>query len=181
MSAVEALKAARAAGVRLRVDGDDLVLKGSASPPLLDLLKRYKAEIMALLRPAGDGWSAEDWRVFYDERAGIAEFDGGLPRAEAEARAFACCLAEWLNRNFVPSPPGRCLRCGSSDHRLDPILPYGMESTGHVWLHSRCWPAWHAGRKAEAATALARVGIVRFEKIPLKLDQAAKTRSKQGK
>ena len=36
----------------------------------------------------------EDWQVFFDERAGIAEFDGGLPRAETEARAFACCMAE---------------------------------------------------------------------------------------
>jgi hypothetical protein len=33
VSAAEALKAARAAGIRLVVDGDDLVLKGSAPPP----------------------------------------------------------------------------------------------------------------------------------------------------
>ena len=116
---------------------------------------------MALLRPAGDGWSAGDWQAFYDERAGIAEFDGGLPRAEAEAQAFACCLAEWQSRNLVRSSPGRCLRCGSDDHTPGPILPYGMESTGLVWLHSRCWPAWQAGRKAAAAGALAGMGIGR--------------------
>jgi hypothetical protein len=29
---------------------------------------------MALLRRGNDGWSAEDWKVFFDERAGIAEF-----------------------------------------------------------------------------------------------------------
>jgi hypothetical protein len=111
------------------------------------------------MRPAGDGWSAEDWQVFFDKRAGIAELDGGLPRTEAEARAFACCLAEWQNRNFVPSPPERCLACGCSDHPRDPILPYGMESIGYAWLHSRCWPAWHAGRKVAAAAALAGMGI----------------------
>jgi hypothetical protein len=44
-------------------------------------------------------------------RSDNAEFDGGLPRARAEARAFVCCMAEWLNRNFVRSPPGRCLAC----------------------------------------------------------------------
>ena len=33
VSAAEALKAARDAGIRLAVDGDDLVLKGSAPPP----------------------------------------------------------------------------------------------------------------------------------------------------
>ena len=32
---------------------------------------------MALLRPAEDGWTAEDWQVFVEERAGIVEFDGG--------------------------------------------------------------------------------------------------------
>ena len=52
--------------------------------------------------------------VLTAERAGIAEFDGGLPRAEAETRAFECCVVEWLNRNPVCSPPGRCLDCGGS-------------------------------------------------------------------
>jgi hypothetical protein len=161
MSAAEALKVARSFGIWLVVDGDDLVLKGSAPPPprVFDLLRRHKAEIMLLLRPAGDGWSADDWQVFFDERAGIAEFDGGLARARAEARAFACCMAEWLNRNFVRSPPGRCLACDGGDHRHDPLLPFGIESTGHAWLHSRCWPTWHAGRKAEAIAALAAMGI----------------------
>jgi hypothetical protein len=41
----------------------------------------------------------EDWRAFFDERAVIAEFDGGLPRDQAEARAFACCIAKRLNCN----------------------------------------------------------------------------------
>jgi hypothetical protein len=62
------------------------------------LLLQHKAGVVALLRAAHDGWSAKDWLAFFDERAGIAEFDGGLPRADAEARAFACCVAEWLNR-----------------------------------------------------------------------------------
>ena len=70
MSAAEALKVARSFGIRLVVDGDDLVLKGSAPPPprVVDLLRRHKAEIMLLLRPAGDGWSADDWQVFFAER-----------------------------------------------------------------------------------------------------------------
>jgi hypothetical protein len=76
--------------------------------------------------------------AFFDERAGIAEFDGGLPRASAEARAFACCVVEWLNRNPVCSPPGRCLGCGGSEDAIDKLLPYGTEPTGHAWLHSRC-------------------------------------------
>ena len=74
MSAAEALKVARSFGIRLVVDGDDLVLKASARPPprVFDLLRRHKAEIMLLLRPADDGWSADDWQVFFAERAGNA-------------------------------------------------------------------------------------------------------------
>jgi hypothetical protein len=58
-----------------------------------------------------DGWTAEDWRNFFDERTGIAEFDFGLSRPEVEARVFACCVAEWLNRNPARSSPGSCLGC----------------------------------------------------------------------
>jgi hypothetical protein len=57
MGAAEALKAARAAGMRVGIDGNDLVLEASAIPPRRD-------------RPVVD-----------DEPAGIAQFDGGLPRA----------------------------------------------------------------------------------------------------
>ena len=82
MSAAEALQAVRDAGIGLDVDDGDLVLEASAPPSaaVLDLLARHKAHVIALLRPGDDGWSAEDWCAFYDERAGIAEFDGGLPR-----------------------------------------------------------------------------------------------------
>ena len=162
MSAAEALKAARAAGVHLGIDGDDLVLEASTPPPaaVLDALSRHKAEIVVLLRPAGDGWSAEDWQFFFDERAGIVEFDGGLPRPEAEAQAFACCVVEWLNRNPERLPAGRCRGCGDREYAHDPLLPYGVEPTGHVWLHSRCWPAWSEARQAKAVSALTAMGII---------------------
>jgi len=123
MSAVEALKAARDVGVSVHVDGDGLVLEAPAPPSaaVLDLLSRHKAGVIALLR-AGGGWGAEDWRAFYDGRAGIAEFDGGLPRPEAEARAFACCVAEWLNQN----PVARRLMCGC------PLRCKDFERSQHV-------------------------------------------------
>jgi hypothetical protein len=161
MSAAEALRDARAAGVIVTIEGDNLVLEACAPPPaaVLELLSRHKAEVVMLLRPAGDAWSAEDWRIFFDERASIAEFDAGLPRAEAEARALAFCVIEWLNRHPERLPLGRCLGCGGRDHAHDPLLPYGIERTGHAWLHSRCWPAWYADRKARAIAALATMGI----------------------
>ena len=158
MSAAEALQAAHAAGVELALDGDDLALSAASEPPaaVLDALSLHKAEIVALLRPGRDGWSAEDWQVYFDERAGIAEFDGGLPRAQAEAQAFECCVVEWLNRNPASSPPGRCLGCGGSENTHDHLLPYG-EPTGHAWLHSLCWEAWHANRKTEAVAVLSLI------------------------
>jgi hypothetical protein len=161
VSAAGALKAARASGVELLLDGDDLVLEAIAPPPaeILEQLARHKPAIVALLRPGRDGWSAEDWQVFFDERAETAELVGGLPRSEAEACAFASCVVEWLNRNLVRSPPGRCLACGGGDHRHNALLPHGVEPHGHAWLHSRCWPTWHSARKADAIAALAAMGI----------------------
>jgi hypothetical protein len=161
MTAAAALKAARAAGIELGVEGNDLVLEAAAPPPaaVLDLLARHKTGLLALLRPGGDGWSAEDWNFFFDECAGLAERNGGLSRVQAEARAVACCLGEWLSRNPVRSPAGSCLHCGGSNRGPDPLLPYGTETTGHAWLHSRCWTAWRADRKAEAVAALSSMGI----------------------
>ena len=147
--------------MKLRIDGDALTLEAASAPPpaVLDLLARHKAGIIALLRPANDGWSGEDWLAFFDERAGIAEFDDGLPRQEAEARAFECCVVQWLNRNPARSPSGRCLGCGGSEHAHDKLPPFVTEPVGHAWLHLRCWDAWHAGQKAEAVAALLAFGI----------------------
>ncbi len=82
MNAVEALCMARESGVHVGIAGTDLILDANQEPasPVLEALRRHKAEIVALLTVAEDDWTAEDWRVFYDERSGIAEFDGGLDR-----------------------------------------------------------------------------------------------------
>jgi hypothetical protein len=160
MNAADALKAARAAGVELALDGDDLALKAASAPPaaVIDALSQHKAEIVSLLRPGDDGWSAEDWQGLFDERVAIAEFDGRQTRANAEAQAFACCLIEWLNRNPAQSVPGRCLGCGDGNHHGDPLLPFGTETSGHAWLHGACWPAWHRERRGKAETALRALG-----------------------
>jgi hypothetical protein len=52
MSPVEALKAAWAAGIRVGIDGDDLVIEAPTRPPdaVLAAIKRNKLEIVALLR-----------------------------------------------------------------------------------------------------------------------------------
>jgi hypothetical protein len=161
VSAAEALKAARAAGIELGVDGEALTLEAAVAPPVtvLEALSRHKSGVMALLRTTNDGWSAEEWRAFYDERAAIAEFDGGLPARDAEILAFDCCIREWLNRSPVRSLPGRCHGCGEGRHAGDLLLPFGTEVTGHSWLHSRCWSSWYTSRKTAAIAALTAMGI----------------------
>ena len=63
MSAAEALKAARAVGIRVGVDGEELVLEASAPPPcaVLDLLSRHKADSVALLQ--GQGGQGQEGKV----------------------------------------------------------------------------------------------------------------------
>lgn len=168
MRAVEALKAARAAGVELALDGEDLVLEAVLAPQaaVLDALSQHKPEIVALLRPGRDGWSGEDWHHFFDERAGIAEFDGGLPRAEAEDAAYHACLMHWQYRNPVSfsSAPlrqcGSCGSCGGPKRAGDILLAIGI-APDQVWLHDGCWSAWHADRVAQAEASLAAIGIHR--------------------
>ena len=154
MSAMEALKLARTAGINLRLDGDDLVLEAAApaATEIVDLLRDNKRDIVALLRPGLGGRSADEWHNFFDERAAIAEVKCGLSRMEAEARA--------MNRDFVCSPPGQCLACGAAEYAYEAILPFGVQPAGRAWLHSRCWPAWNADRKTQPVAALKTMGIV---------------------
>jgi hypothetical protein len=65
MSAVQALGAARAFGIHLELDGDDLLLEASAPPPtaVLEALSQHKADVVRMLRLAKDVWSAEDWQL----------------------------------------------------------------------------------------------------------------------
>lgn len=125
MSAADALAAARTAGLELHVDGQDLVLNAPTQPPqsILDLLAQHKAGVIAILRAQAAGWHADEWRAFFDERAAIAEFDGGLSRQDAEALAHSSCVTEWLDRHPVRSSPDQCLWCGQAEGSHGPLVP----------------------------------------------------------
>jgi hypothetical protein len=160
MSAMEALRAARALGVELTIEGNDLLLEAASEPPAtaVEALVRHKVGIIKLLRPSKAVWSPDDWKFFFEDRAAAAD-DGGLPRADAEAQALECCLVEWLNRNPTPSVAGRCSWCGQSESHGAVIVPYGTEPGPHVWLHAECWPAWHELRRSNARRVLVQMGI----------------------
>ena len=159
MSAFKALDAAWAAGIEVRLDGDQLELSASRepSPELLDMLRRHKLSIVAILDP-GQPWGPDDWLAYFDERAGIAEYDGGLPRAEAEKRAYDYCISECLGRTAVMSAPGLCPVCGRLDGPNDPLLAIGIVG-GQTWLHLGCVNVWSGTRRAEAVAALDAMGI----------------------
>jgi hypothetical protein len=161
VSAVEVLKAARAAGIHIAVDGDDLLLEASVAPPpeVLDALFRDKPRILALLRRGSSGCAAGEWWTLFEERAAVAEYDRGLPRKLAEAEAFQSCIVRWLNRNPVTSTPGLCIDCGTGDQPGTIVLPYGTTPPGAAWLHGACWPKWWRGRVDQATAALAAIGI----------------------
>lgn len=162
MNAVEVLRLAEESGVRLDVAGVDLILDADRepAPQVLEAIRHHKADIVALLTAPEDHWTASDWRVFYSERAGIAEFDGHAARAEAEPRAYEWCVAEWMIRNPAPSAPGCCAWCGEPDNTSwGVIVPFWTGTHGHTWLHHGCWEEWYREREAQAVHALAGMGI----------------------
>jgi hypothetical protein len=156
MNAVEALKAARVAGVRIAVDGDHLLLKASTPPSdaVVDLLARHKAEVMALLHRTADRSSSQD----YQARCIV---DGLLePAAAAPERAAVTeiSVVAWLNQHADSSAPGSCTWCGRHETSAAVVLPFGVEPGPHTWLHPECWAPWHQARRELAMVALSRPG-----------------------
>lgn len=101
-------------GVTVRAIGDRIGFKpADAVPPdLLERMKRHKAELLQALRadagrravgplpvqpsefttlPSGrivPNDLPADWRLLFEERAGIMEYDGNMPRERAEHLAL---------------------------------------------------------------------------------------------
>src|SRR5262245_54197763 len=129
MNAAEALRAAYACGIRVTVEGENLVLEASLPPPdaVVDALSGCKVAIVALLGSTRGQWS-------------------DTQRAR--------CVVDWLNQHPIPSPPGRCAWCGKPEWPGAVVLPFGTEPGTHTWLHAECWGPWHQERRAAAARAL---------------------------
>ncbi len=118
-------------------------------------------QAVAISAPRRSTWDAEDWRAFFEERAGIAEHDGGLYRTDAERQAYECCVMEWLWQHPpTTSGPERCAHCGGpmGEPGRDG-LPFLTGDGGHAWLHSGCHGDWTAQRRAEAVAVLAGHGL----------------------
>jgi hypothetical protein len=57
------------------LDGDELVLEAAAQPPaaIVEALSTNKAGIVEFLGSADNVWTAMEWKVFFDERAGTSQ------------------------------------------------------------------------------------------------------------
>jgi hypothetical protein len=88
MSAAEVLQAARAAGVTVGIDGDDLLLEAPTPPPsaVLEALSSHKAGIVAMLQPSNSRWARKDSRCA-DQELSTNEYDRKISQSWPQARA----------------------------------------------------------------------------------------------
>ena len=81
MKAAEVIKEATAAGVRIAIEGDGLLLEATAAPPkaMIALITQHKAEIIDLLR-IGRGGPAEEAQVSWLDMVVAVENEAGRHR-----------------------------------------------------------------------------------------------------
>jgi hypothetical protein len=101
MTARALLRDRQAKDVQLTVQGESLAYDapdGALTAELLEALRQHKAALLALLvqTPEETPDLEAEYRRFrhclalWEERAAIMEYDGGLPRDEAEWQAYLC-------------------------------------------------------------------------------------------
>ena len=163
MSATLLVHRLQRSGVALSLEGDRIIAEGPEivlTDETIDAIRQLKPQIRQLLRSQqANDWDTSDWKAFFDERAGILEYDHGLSRQAAERRAFECTIVEWLNQHTEPSDPGPCAWCGGAETSDARVVPYGTNPVGHAWLHPGCWDAWYQERHRKAASALMGIGF----------------------
>jgi hypothetical protein len=81
VKAAEVIKEATAAGVRIAIEGDGLLLEATAAPPkaMIALITQHKAEIIDLLR-IGRGGPAEEAQVSWLDMVVAVENEAGRHR-----------------------------------------------------------------------------------------------------
>ena len=163
--AVDLLRQVEAAGGSVEARGEKLTLRAPQPLPdlLMDSLRQHKSEVLSFVRT-----KEADWLTEFEERAAILEYEQGLPRSDAEERAYETLLVRWLNSN----PPeradrDRCAACGG--WLIGDFVPLALrDKTGRpVWVHSGgvhgdgCLRTFWKKRRAEAERALDAAGVRR--------------------
>ena len=139
----------------------DFLDEGHAKPAKLAKVTPTLASLATLAKGYAENlivWNATDWQIFYHERAGIAQHDGGMSANKAEAMAYEHCIVRWMHENpCAHNDAGICPQCHkASNHNSVAVLnPKG----GHLWLHDSCHKLWLNQRRHQAINALAALGI----------------------
>ena len=145
MSATEALALVLAAGVRVRTEGDDLLLKASAPPPpaVLDLVSRYKTDIITLLRsPAPEPPRTPKPVPSLRSMAELSTPDCGRGDAAQAAMVAGLLVAarhlppSWADPTSPPSRGYFCSCCKGQRWWRERAAPKG-------WRCSTCHPPDH--------------------------------------
>jgi len=83
----------------------------------------------------------------------------GMSPERARAEAYRRFQNAWLNQHPPPQTPSpTCVHCGCGERMGDLMLPAGIYPAV-VWVHDACREAWWQARQAQAAAALASVGV----------------------
>lgn len=162
MNVAKLLNDIRTSGIEVTADGEFLSLKAANEPTskLLQTLKEHKPALLQFLRSETSGWSANEWRDYFAERAAISEFDHGLSRTNAEKNAFDLCVQEWLRQNPIYSAPGLCNQCQQPTGLIQPYFTVSsIHHPASVWFHQQCMVQWHEARRDLATTALNALGL----------------------
>jgi hypothetical protein len=152
-------------GVSVAARGSRLVVDGptdALSDRVVEELRALKPEILALLstRSEDSRWNAADWQAYFDERAAVREFDGGLPRGRAEQLAFEDTVTQWLCLHPAPAsdPQEGCVHCLGGEQPGNSLVAV-LAAGGHRWVHDTCWRDWQAERRNQASIALQQLGL----------------------
>ena len=116
--------------------------------------------VTALVTPVSPAVGAEDWQAVYDERAAVREFDGGLPRGQAERLAHADTVTE-----LREPPPGvqmtAPLATGVSTFPTSAGSELDLKTARRrgPWWDGPAWdePEFHVGVMAEWRLGLQRL------------------------
>ena len=106
MTATELLHELAAKGIRLMAHGEQIAAdapRAVMTDTLRQAIRQHKAALLTLLvqtprEPPGleaEYRHCRDFLELWEERAAIMEYDGGLPRDDAEWQAYLCVKGEW--------------------------------------------------------------------------------------
>jgi len=90
---------------RLRVSAPSDLL-----PEFAARVRAVKPDLLLALAKTDDakpakGWDAMDWKAYYEERAAIRQYDGELPRLQAEELAWRDMIKMMQGGSSIGWPP----------------------------------------------------------------------------